>query len=149
MRMSEMLGLTWDQLSLTERKAWLHADQTKARRARAVPLTEKAIEAVRSRLGGHLRHVFCFRGQPVKRINGRTWRECLIRAGIKNFRWHDLRHTWATRLGMSGASLPEIQALGGWATIEMVQRYAHFAGSHLAAVQDRASKSEVLRLVAA
>ena len=148
-RMSEMLGLTWDQVSLTERKAWLHADQTKARRARAVPLTAKAIEAIRSQLGGHLRHVFSYRGRPIKRINGRTWRECLSRAGIKNFRWHDLRHTWATRLGMSGASLPEIQALGGWATIEMVQRYAHFAGSHLAAVQDRASKSEVLRLVAA
>jgi integrase len=149
LRMGELLGLTWEQVRLVERKAWLHADQTKARRARAVPLSECAVQVIRGQLGVHLTHVFSFRGKAMKRVNGRAWRECLGRAGIPDFRWHDLRHTWATRLAMSGASLSELQELGGWESPEMVRRYAHFSGGHLAEVQERASRSGVLQLAAA
>lgn len=149
LRMSEQLGLRWSQVDLANRTAWLHADQTKARKARSVPLSQKAVEIVRSMLGKHETHIFSYRGAPLLRINGRAWRSVRARAGLPEFRWHDLRHTWATRLVMSGASLQELQELGGWESPEMVRRYAHFGGRHLADVQERASKSHALRLVAA
>ena len=53
-------------------------------------------------------------------------------AGIEDFRWHDLRHTWASRHIQAGTSTAELQELGGWQSSEMVRRYAHFAAEHLA-----------------
>jgi len=55
----------------------------------------------------------------------------LKRAGINNFRWHDLRHTWASWHVQNGTSLQEPQQLGGWSSFEMVLRYAHLSSDHL------------------
>lgn len=48
-----------------------------------------------------------------------------------NFRWHDLRHTWASWHVQNGTSLQELQQLGGWSSYEMVLRYAHLSSDHL------------------
>ncbi len=53
------------------------------------------------------------------------------RAGIEDFRFHDLRHTWASWLIQSGVPLSVLQEMGGWESIEMVRRYAHLAPNHL------------------
>ncbi|PHM67731.1 integrase [Xenorhabdus stockiae] len=55
----------------------------------------------------------------------------LRRAGIENFRFHDLRHTWASWLVQAGVPLSALQEMGGWESIEMVRRYAHLAPNHL------------------
>lgn len=66
------------------------------------------------------------------RVDANTaWRAALRRAGIENFRFHDLRNTWASWLVQSGVPLSALQEMGGWESIEMVQRYAHLAPSHL------------------
>lgn len=54
------------------------------------------------------------------------------RAGITDFRFHDLRHTWASCLVQAGVPLSALQEMGGWESIEMVRRYAHLAPNHLA-----------------
>lgn len=54
-----------------------------------------------------------------------------IRAGIENFRWHDLRHTWASWLAQQGAPMNVLQELGGWEPEEMVRRYAHLSKPQL------------------
>jgi integrase len=59
------------------------------------------------------------------------------RAGIEDFRWHDLRHTWASWHVQSGTPLHALQELGGWESSEMVRRYAHFSADHLAPYADR------------
>jgi site-specific recombinase XerD len=60
-----------------------------------------------------------------------------VRAGIVDFRWHDLRHTWATWHVQAGTSLQVLQKLGGWESVEMVRRYAHFSSEHLAGYVER------------
>ena len=61
----------------------------------------------------------------------------LKRAGITNFRWHDLRHTWATWHRQAGTPTHELQRLGGWRSAVMVERYAHLARDHLARAATR------------
>ena len=61
----------------------------------------------------------------------RAWNAACRRAGIEDFRFHDLRHTWASRLIQSGVPLSVLQEMGGWESIEMVRRYAHLAPNHL------------------
>lgn len=53
------------------------------------------------------------------------------RAGITEFRFHDLRHTWASWLVQVGVPLSALQEMGGWESIEMVRRYAHLSPNHL------------------
>ncbi|HBR7044940.1 TPA: site-specific integrase, partial [Klebsiella pneumoniae] len=60
-----------------------------------------------------------------------AWRAGLKKAGIEDFRFHDLRHTWASWLIQSGVPLSVLQEMGGWESIEMVRRYAHLAPNHL------------------
>lgn len=68
---------------------------------------------------------------PVNDANGKAWRKALIRAGIENFRWHDLRHTWASWHIQNGTPLHVLRELGGWADLSMALRYAHLSSSHL------------------
>ena len=68
---------------------------------------------------------------PIRRVNNREWKQPLEKAGIKNFRWHDLRHTWASWHIQNGTPLSVLQELGGWESSEMVRRYAHLSAEHL------------------
>ncbi len=70
-----------------------------------------------------------------------AWRAALKRVGISEFRVHDLRHTWASWLVQSGVSLLALKELGGWETLEMVQRYAHLSSGHLS---EHASKIDAI-----
>lgn len=57
--------------------------------------------------------------------------KALKKVEINNFRWHDLRHTWASWLVQKGVPLRTLQEMGGWKTLSMVMRYAHLAPEHL------------------
>jgi integrase len=59
------------------------------------------------------------------------WRGAVQRAGLTDFRFHDLRHTAASYLAMSGCSLAEIAALLGHRSLEVTRRYAHLSTDHL------------------
>ncbi|PVZ87415.1 integrase [Serratia sp. S1B] len=61
----------------------------------------------------------------------RTDANTVWRAGIENFRFHDLHHTWASWLVQSGVPLSALQEMGGWESIEMVQHYTHLVPNHL------------------
>jgi integrase len=82
--------------------------------------------------------------KPVRQVNTKVWRTTLWRAGINDFRWHDLRHTWASWHVQAGTPLHMLQELGSWECVEMVRKYAHLASDHLAQYVDRMSG---LRLV--
>ena len=70
-------------------------------------------------------------------VSRKAWYAASVRAGIADFRWHDLRHTWASWHVQQGTPLYALQELGGWESPEMARRYAHLAAEHLAPWADR------------
>ena len=70
-------------------------------------------------------------------VSTKAWYAAMERAGIEDFRWHDLRHCWATWHVQNGTPLFALQELGGWESPEMVRRYAHLAADHLAPYAER------------
>ncbi len=139
LRKSNVTGLLWSQVDLKRRCAWIHPDQAKARKAIAVPLSAAAVIVLREQMGKHPERVFTFRGKPIEQVNTKAWRKALDVAGIADFRWHDLRHTWASWHVQAGTPLHVLQELGGWESVEMVRRYAHLSSDHLAQYVDRMS----------
>ena len=132
LRESNVTGLEWSQVDLERRVAWIHADQSKSGRAMGIPLNNEAVVVLRQQSGKHKRYVFTYFGKPIAKANTRAFRKGLTQVGIENFRWHDLRHTWASWHVQNGTPIHVLQELGGWSDIRMVQRYAHLAPEHLA-----------------
>ena len=140
LRQANVLDLQWSQIDLARRCAWIHPDQAKARKAISVPLSKTAVLVLNSQIGNHATHVFTYKGKTVTQVNTKAWRQALKRAGIDNFRWHDLRHTWASWHVQAGTPLNFLQELGGWESSDMVRRYAHLSSEHLAGYVDRLSE---------
>jgi len=132
LRQANVTHLDWSQVDLERRVAWIHADQAKARKAISVPLNAEAVLVLRRQLGKHQQRVFTYHGKPVIDVNTKAWRHALKRVGIEDFRWHDLRHTWASWHVQNGTPLHVLQELGAWESVEMVRRYAHLGQNHLA-----------------
>ena len=127
MRRGEILSLTWDRVNLRER--FLTLVGTKNGESREVPLNRTMVELLAS-LPRSSEHVFTNRdGEPYHCVK-KIYSLALRKAGIENFRFHDLRHTWASHLAMSGVDLLTVKELGGWKSLQMVQRYAHLSDSH-------------------
>ena len=141
MRRGEILDLTWDAIDLPARKITLR--ETKNREIRTVALVSKAYDLI-SELAGNRsnRSPFVFAGEdPTKPIDiKKAWYTAVRRAGIKNFRFHDLRHSAASYMVMNGATLPEIAEVLGHKTYDMVKRYAHLSEAHTAGVVERMNK---------
>lgn len=132
LRENNVLNLEWSQVDLGRRVAWVHADEAKAGEAIGVPLNEDAVAVLREREGHDATWVFALNGAPIYKASNRQWYRALKAAGLEGFRWHDLRHTWASWAVMSGVTLPELQKLGGWKTPTMMMKYAHLSPEHLA-----------------
>jgi integrase len=137
LRQGNVKNLRWAQVDLAKRMAWVEAGEAKARRAIPVPLNPDALRVLEAQAGRHPVYVFTFRGQRIEQINTKAWRGALERAGIENFRWHDLRHTWASWHAQNGTPMNVLQELGGWSSSEMVQRYAHLSMEHLEGYAER------------
>lgn len=137
LRQGNVIGLEWSQVDLERRLAWIHPDQAKARRAIGVPLNAEALAVLKGEEGKHSRWVFTYRGKQIKTSpNNSAWQKALRKAGLQDFRWHDLRHTWASWHVQSGTPLQALQELGAWESTEMVRRYAHLGAQHLEAYAD-------------
>lgn len=131
LRQRNVTHLEWSQVDLSRGVAWIHADQAKGRKAIGIPLSDDAMAVLRGQIGQDRRWVFPYRGKPIGKIKT-AWGKALQRAGIEDFTWHDLRHTWASWHIMNGTPIEVLQKLGGWSDIRMVLRYAHLAPEHLA-----------------
>lgn len=136
LRQANVKGLQWQYVDLQRQHAWVPGSQHKNGKPHPVPLNEMAMSVLLRQVGKHT-HVFTFRGQPVTQVNTKAWTGALKRAGIADFRWHDLRHTFATWHRQAGTPTHELQRLGGWKTGVMVERYAHVAPEALQSAASR------------
>lgn len=127
LRQANVKGLEWRYVDLERRHAWIPGSKHKNGKPHSVPLNEMAMAILRKQLDKHPARVFTFRGEPIEQVGTKAWRAALTRAGIEDFRWHDLRHTFATWHRQAGTPTHELQRLGGWKTGAMVERYAHVA----------------------
>jgi integrase len=141
LRAANVINLQWHQIDMQRRCAWIEAENSKNGKAISVPLNDLAISVIRSQIGRHQTYVFTFRGKPVTVVNTGSWRKALKRAGIENFRWHDLRHTWASWHVQNGTPLHVLKELGGWSDLKMVLRYAHLSSEHLASYANNSNQA--------
>ena len=126
-----MLDLKWEQIDLHRRTAWIEADQAKGGQAIAVPLNQTAVQILVGRMS-QSGYVFVQpNGRKLHSLNNKVWKKCLQKAGIENFRWHDLRHTWASWLIQRGVPMAVLKEMGGWENAKMVERYAHLSSENL------------------
>lgn len=141
-RRGELAGLRWREVDFPRRVLTLQ--ETKNGEIRAVPLVGPALDALRE--WGKVRPLnadaLVFPGRTDKTANKPlnfefAWQTAVKRAGLKDFHFHDLRHTAASYLAMSGAGLREIADILGHKTLAMVQRYSHLTEDHRTAVVER------------
>jgi len=140
LRRANVAGLTWDNLDLDRKIAWIWPDEAKAAEPIAIPLNDDAIAVLKSRIGTNARYIFTYHNAPILNATTKAWNKALERAEIaESFTFHMLRHTWASWHVMGGTPLEVLQKLGGWADLTMVQRYAHLAPGYIAGYVGNAS----------
>lgn len=128
-------GLRWT--SIDWKNEVLTIPRSKHGEARHVPLNPTALEILRAVRAESVGSEFVFQGDPPDRI----FPAIVKNAGIKNFRWHDLRHTFCSRLVMAGVPIMSVKELAGHKRIETTMRYAHLAPRHLRAAVDLLCKN--------
>lgn len=128
LRQGEIIGLTWDRVDLLSKTFTILEQKNKGKDT--LPLNEKAMEILIVRNKSRsIKSNFVFynkHGNKIVSSNlGRSFRSVVKKAGIEKFRFHDLRHTFATRLIQNGIDIYTVQRLGRWKSMQVVMRYAH------------------------
>jgi len=132
MRKEEILSLKWDQI----RNGMIYIDgkMAKSGKGRQIPINDRLDEVLQAhRQKVQLRSLYVFsdaRGQRFGNVR-KSFESACKKAGIVDFRFHDLRHTFASWMVMAGADLKAVQELLGHASLTMTMRYAHLAPGHL------------------
>ncbi len=136
-RQAELMGLLWTDLDLESGLATFQ--RTKNDERRSVPVTGPVLELLRERSRNQpAGSDFVFANNRGRaRFPREAWDEARKAAEIRDFTFHDLRHTAASYLAMSGATLAEIAEILGHKTLAMVKRYAHLTEAHTRDVLSR------------
>ena len=135
LRRGELFNLRWSNVDLDHKNLTVAGSYSKTGKTRHIPLNDEALKVLqqwRTQTGQKIGLVFM--GKSGGRLTDikKSWRAVLQDAGIENFRWHDLRHHFASRLVMESVDLNTVRELLGHSTITMTLRYAHLAPEHMA-----------------
>ena len=142
-RKKEVWELNWNQVDL--KNGVVTFNQTKNDEIRSVPLLGNVLDLLLDR--NKVRRidtsmVFPSKADPKNGILlERPWRTALKNAGIEDFRWHDLRHSAASYLAMSGVPMRSIAEILGHKTLQMVKRYSHLSQEHLREEMNKMSEN--------
>lgn len=129
MRRGEILSLTWDQIDF--KNCVIYLTDTKNGESREILMNKTVVKALKS-MPQHLKSPYVFhntKGKPIRDIRKPFMRACED-AEIEDFRFHDLRHTFASHLVMSGHDLYTVKELLGHKDITMTMRYSHLSPTH-------------------
>lgn len=131
MRKGKLLNLKWTDVDLIN--GFCHVIETKNNTRRTIPLNDTAIKALKAlprRIDGGQIFFDKRTGNPIQDVK-RSFGTALRRAGIENFRFHDLRHCAGSYLAMSGVDLRTIQEILGHERVAMTLRYSHLSPLHM------------------
>jgi len=134
MRKGEMLTLRWESVSFETRYLTILSENAKSKKKRTIPMNDTVFNMLSQWRAQNLNeeYVFVHEGKRVSFFQY-PWQNLLKVAGIENFRFHDLRHHFASKLVMAGVDLNVVRELLGHADLKMTLRYAHLAPAHTAA----------------
>ncbi|WP_457097481.1 phage integrase [Lysobacter sp. P5_B9] len=128
MRRGELTQLTWDDINLPAKILTVRAGYAKSGKARHIPLNLEAMAVLKAYRKQHSGKGSLFGVVSVSK----AWNAITAEAKIEDFRFHDLRHTFASNLVMAGIDLNTVRELMGHGDIKMTLRYAHLAPEHKA-----------------
>ena len=129
MRKGEILSLKWGQV----RNGLIYLDKTKTNEARQIPVNDAlnaVFKGIRKEQQLTSKHVFTYKGKHITDNVKTSFNAAMKRAGIVGFRFHDLRHTFASQLLLHGGDLKDVQELLGHKSMTMTLRYAHLTQEH-------------------
>lgn len=140
LRQGELFSLTWDDVDFTQSLLTVRSENAKSGRTRHLPLNAEALTVLRE-WRGDSQTGLVFPSRTGRRIDNvqKSWSTVLKTAAISDFRWHDLRHSFASHLVMRGVSLAVVRELLGHASMEMTLRYSHLAPENLREAVSRLS----------
>jgi len=134
LRKGELFNLTWEDVDLNGRNLTIRGESAKSGRTRHIPLNTEALETLKKWQEQPYLHANnrIFPGKNGKRLDNvdKAWASLLNMANIKDFRWHDMRHHFASKLVMVEVDLNTVRELLGHASLTMTLRYAHLAPAH-------------------
>lgn len=133
LRQGELFHLSWEMIDLKERSIIIAGEITKNSSSRYIPLNDEAYKIITQLFEkSSLKKGLVFPSKDNKPFNNvkRSWTTVLKKAQITEFRWHDLRHHFASKLVMAGIDLNTVRELLGHSDIKMTLRYAHLAPEH-------------------
>lgn len=128
-RRGELFNLTWTDVDFQQKTLTVAGDGTKSDQTRHIPLHEEALKSLKAwkeQSSGHS-IIFPSRTGGIMDNVKKSWDSVLKAAEINSFRWHDLRHTFASKLAMQSVALNTIRDLLGHADLKMTLRYAHLS----------------------
>ncbi|EMN3631304.1 TPA: DUF4102 domain-containing protein [Pseudomonas aeruginosa] len=136
MRRGEVFNLTWADIDLKNKLITVEGDTSKSGQTRHIPMNKETVATIEGWRKQHPRNSgYVFPGKDGKRLDNvkKSWDGLLKLARIESFRWHDLRHTFASKLVMAGVPLNTVRELLGHSDLAMTLRYAHLAPDSKAA----------------
>ncbi len=135
MRRGELFDLRWEDVDFDNRVVTIRGEIAKSSKTRHIPLSPIALETLnnwKAQTPNRQGRVFpSDNGERLDNVKG-SWANLLKAAGIENFRWHDMRHDFASKLVMKGVPLNTVRELCGHADLNTTLRYAHLAPDHKA-----------------
>ena len=131
MRTREIREMRWDWVDFEMATVTIPAEFSKNKQPMRKALNKTVMAVIRDQIGKNRQFVVTYLGERIRTaFTTRAWYQALETAGIENFRFHDFRHTWASRLRQKGVPLDVLQDMGGWRSHLMVRRYGHLDVSH-------------------
>jgi integrase len=139
MRRGEIFALTWGHVNFDQRMLTVAGANAKSGNTRHIPLNDESVTVLKRWRGAGRSHGLVFpsdEGKPFNNIR-KSFEGILKAARIRSFRFHDLRHHFASQLVMRGVDLNTVRELLGHSDLKMTLRYAHLAPEHKAAAVAR------------
>lgn len=146
LRQGELFHLQWNDINFDQAFLTIKGDTAKSGKTRHIPLNAIALKTFITWRNNNPDGVLIFpnpkTNKPFDNV-AKAWKGILKSAEIENFRWHDMRHHFASKLVMNGVDLNTVRELLGHADIKMTLRYAHLAPEHKANAVERLVKRDM------